>query len=380
MTGIGPLILAAEARREAIRRVATSEVGARLADPLRARWLPLPDAARPDGVAAAVDGTGHAVSLSTGAHLVVAMAVAIGPAPVGRIEVADVEALPARYDDAAAASARDLLMRSLETAAAREAVARAPGPGGGATTVWIDGSLHADLAHMAGGPTAARWGGGAERAGALLQATRDLHLSAEAHGVKLIGLAKTQRASVLAHALELEVGGGDAPALDDPPADGGPVARARDGEVLAAMPDGWSWPLVLDAAQFPPVEPGAAAILAPVPAIVTTYVRPHPADLPLRLDVPAWCLGLPERIGRPGPPAPARWLPDPSRMRPFVAEVMARYGGVGAHNGPLHVVDRVVRLPRRELETVILPVIARAVGVPLTSLGVDRGRRRFILD
>jgi hypothetical protein len=67
-------------------------------------------------------------------------------------------------------------------------------------------------------------------------------------------------------------------------------------------------------------------------------------------------------------------------MQPFVAEVMARYGGVLAHNGPLHAVDRLVRLSRRELELVIMPVIARTVGVPPSALGVDRGRRRFLLD
>ena len=374
MSAIGHVVRAAEANRDAIRRVATSEVGARLVPPLRARWLPLPPASPERRLGVGVDGTGHAVSLATGAHLVVSMASALGPEPVGRIDLAEVEALPARYDDAAASSARDLLMRSLETAAAHEALRRAAGVVAGArTTIWIDGSLHGDLAHMAGGPAVARWGGAADRAGALLVATRALHLDAVACGARLLGLAKTQRAAVLVNALEAEA----------PPGLGGPGERPRDGEVLAAMPDGWSWPVVLDAGQFPSPDPAAMAILESCPAIVTTYVRPHPADLPLRLDVPAAALGLPDRLGRPSRPGTViapRWLADPDLMRPFVAEVTAAYGGIIVHNGPLYAIDRLVRLTRRDLETVVLPAIARAAGVPASALGVDRGRRRFILD
>lgn len=387
MNGLGAIIRAAEARREVVRQIATAEIGAEFANALRARWLPLPDAAFSSlRDAVAVDGTGHAINLATGAHVIVAMAIALGPAPVGRIDLVEVEALPARFDDAAAASARDLVMRALETESAIEALRRASAHGSAdRTTVWVDGSLYADLAHMAGGPSVVRWGGAAERAGALISATRDLHLGAESTGVHLLGLAKTQRAAVLGPALP-------ATSLALGPAAIGPnrmrhgqgdIGRPRDGEILAGMADGWSWPLLLDARQFPSIEAEAASVLADCPAIVTTFIRPHPADLPLRLDVPASALGLQHRVGKSthsGETEPANWLPDPGVLRPFVAEVMARYGGVLAHNGPLHAVDRLVRLPRRDLETVVLPAIARAVGVSPALLRVDRGRRRFLLD
>ena len=384
MNGIGAIIRAAEARRDAIRRVATSEAGAHLAGALRKRWLPLPS---PDlealRDAVAVDGTGHAVGLATGAHLIVALAVAIGPHPVGRIDLAEVEALPARFDDAAASSARDLVMRALEADVALQALRRSIDEGSvDRTTIWSDGSLYADLAHMAGGPSVVRWGGGAERAGALIRATRDLHLGAERAGAWLVGLVKTQRANVLGPALTTAPDHERATTIGSW-ASPGDAGRPRDGEILAAMPDGWSWPLLLDARQFPAVEAEAASILADCPAIVTTYIRPHPADLPLRLDVPASALGLPDRVGtapRHGEQEPGAWVADPDAMRPFVAEVMGRYGGVLAHNGPLHAVDRLVRLPRRDLELVVLPAIARAVDVASASLGVDRGRRRFLLD
>jgi hypothetical protein len=386
MNGIGAIVEAARARRDDIRRVAESEVAAHLSQALRARWLSLPHPApAPLRDAVAVDGTGHAVGLATGAHLIVSMAIALGPAPVGRVELAEVEALPARFDDAAASSARDLVMRALETQAALESVRCAVAHGtAGHTTVWIDGSLFGDLAHMAGGPSVVRWGGGAERAGELLRATRDLHRIVEVADARIVGLAKTQRASILGPALApVATGVDDSIAGTVPQVDHGDAGRPRDGELLAAMPEGWSWPLVLDARQFLAVDDGAASIAAECPAIVTTYIRPHPADLPLRLDVPAWSLGLPERIGRAprhGETEPANWLADPTVMLPFVAEVMARYGGILAHNGPLHAVDHLVRLPRRDLETIVLPAIARAVGVPASSLTVDRGRRRFILE
>ena len=387
MTGLGAIIRAANARRNAIREVASSAIGANLACALRARWLPLPPPMPSSrDIAVAIDGTGHSVGLSTGAHLIVALAIALGPEPIGRIDRADVEALPARFDDASAASARDLIMRALETETALEALRRVMASNSGSrSTIWVDGSLFADLAHMAGGPTVVRWGGGAERAGALLRATRDLHVEAERAGAYLIGLAKTQRASLLAPVL-----GANQPEYGAPPVavtltDPSDIAehRARDGEILAAMPEGWSWPLLLDARQFPAIQAEAATILNDCPAIITTYIRPHAADLPLRLDVPASALHLPHRVGVRSPhaqPDPATWLPEPDAMAPFVAEVMARYGGVLAHNGPLHAVDRVVRMSRPDLELVVVPTIARAVGVHPSALGVDRGRRRFLLD
>jgi hypothetical protein len=42
-------------------------------------------------------------------------------------------------------------------------------------------------------------------------------------------------------------------------------------------------------------------------------------------------------------------------------------------------VDRLVRLPRRELELRYLPICARVAGLPANALAVDRGRRRFLI-
>jgi hypothetical protein len=122
-------------------------------------------------------------------------------------------------------------------------------------------------------------------------------------------------------------------------------------------------------------------MLGGCPAIVSTYVRPHPADLPLRLDVPASAVGFDDRL-LPAAASASRtwpaWVPDPIVMRPIVLAALAAYGGMSVYNAPLYAVDRLVRLPRRELELRFLPVCERVAGLRPGSLGVDRGRRRFL--
>jgi hypothetical protein len=287
------------------------------------------------------------------------------------------EVLPARFDDAQAASARDLLMRSLEAFVASEAAGAVVEEGlAGESILWVDGSLYADLSHMAGAPGQVRWGGGVERAGTLMRTTAALLHLAEQSDLWLVGIGKTQRAGFLTDALSAAQGGPQAP--PDGRADLG-EDRLGDGELLAVAPAGWSWPLILDGTRFPLLSTAAATALRDCPAIVSCYLRPHPADLPLRVDIPASAVGLDDRLL---PLDPARswpaWVPDPEAVRPVVEAVLASYGGVRAYNAPLYAVDRLVRLSRREVELRILPICARVADLPPDALSVDRGRRRFI--
>jgi hypothetical protein len=373
---LGPVIKAARARAEEMRRaLGTAELAA-WRSVLAPRWLPLP----PTGngtprhrsrrrLNVAVDGTSHTVQLSNGAHFILAAAAATGPPPFRQRDRADLEILPARFDDAQAASARDLLMRSLESFVASEGAGAIVQEGLAPESIlWVDGSLYADLSHMAGAPGQVRWGGSVERAGTLLRTTAALLHLAEGSDLWIVGIGKTQRAGFLADALSA-------------PGPGGPLlgeGRPGDGELLAVAPVGWSWPLILDGTRFPILSSAAAEALRDCPAVVSCYLRPHPADLPLRVDVPASAVGLDDRLLPPqARPWPA-WVPDPGAVRPVIEAVLASYGGVRAYNAPLYAVDRLVRLSRREVELRILPMCARVAELPLDSLTVDRGRRRFI--
>ena len=150
----------------------------------------------------AVDGTSHTVQLSNGAHFILARRRCHRPPPFRQRDRADLEILPARFDDAQAASARDLLMRSLEAFVASEAAGAVVEEGLAAEAIlWVDGSLYADLSHMAGAPGQVRWAGGVERAGTLLRTTAALLHLAERNDLWLVGIGKTQRAGFLTDAL-----------------------------------------------------------------------------------------------------------------------------------------------------------------------------------
>src|SRR5207248_3358523 len=131
------------------------------------------------------------------------------------------------------------------------------------------------------------------------------------------GVGKTQRASFLYQALAAGAGA--------PPEDTA-AGHPCDGELLDAAPTGWSWPLVLDSRHFPRTTAEAQETLAHCPAMLSFYLRPHPADLPLRVDVPAGAAGLGDRLlpamlGEEGSPWPA-WVPDPAAVEPIVPAVL----------------------------------------------------------
>src|SRR5688500_19027585 len=169
---LAPVIRAARQRRTQLQASLGVAQLAAWRSMLAPRWLGLPvvspgPRARPIDVA--VDGTSHSVQLHNGAHFILAVAAAHGP-DYCRDERADMEILPARYDDSQASSARDLLMRSLEAFTATQAAACLSDRGeANRGVLWVDGSLFADLAHMAGAPEKVRWGAGIERAGRLLE-------------------------------------------------------------------------------------------------------------------------------------------------------------------------------------------------------------------
>jgi|GEM_PF-1042074 len=397
---LAPVLDAARKRGESIRKaLQPAQLAAWHSILLSQWWLPLQEQGTANGRAngtagrrlhVGVDGTSHSIELSSGAHFILAAAAAAGPEPVCQRTAADLEVIPGRYELSDAATARDLMMQVLEAMVAGEAAGAIHEAGHSETAiVWLDGSLHSSLVHLAGSPgplfeerslegegRRTRWDRNADRALHLLRARASLLSHAERSGLWVVSVAKTQRASFLFDALATTPGG----------LTRGADERAADGELLAAMPVGWSWPVVLDGRRIAgaaALPPAAREALAACPAMISFYVRPHAADLPLRVDMPAFLAGLPDRW-LPGPGSEDQretgpWLPDPELVRPVLEAVLHSYGGIHAYNAPLFAVDRLVRLSRREVETRYLPICARAIGVDPRLLAVDRGRRRFLL-
>src|SRR5688500_6210383 len=122
---LAPVIRAARIRRTQLQASLGVAQLAAWRSMLAPRWRPLPAplaGPRERTVDVAVDGTSHTVQLANGAHFILAVAAAHGPAYC-RDERADMEVLPARYDDAQASSARDLLMRLMEALTSLQAAA-----------------------------------------------------------------------------------------------------------------------------------------------------------------------------------------------------------------------------------------------------------------
>ncbi len=337
----------------------------------RERWYPLPAVAQNRSLLYAADGSGHVAALNSGFYIVVAQAFLAGPTEDDSVAEVDLEIADARRSATDVSSLRDLMMRRLEAQVALETARRIERPQ--ESVLLLDGSLYAELTHLSlsygwgvtfglglnGGRAAATQPGRVEQT---LEAYVRLSRWSAEQGLLVMGVAKTTRAQFMARLLV---------ASEGLPTDEG---RPSDPELLYRWltGTGYSHPILLGADELGgiPLQPEAEELLAECPAMVSCYVRPAPNDDPLRIDVPASAVGL----GASFQALEQAWVPDPRAMEPIVALVRAMYGGHTVHNAPLYKVDRKVRLSRRTVEQVYLPVLARIANVPLA---VDRSRRRF---
>ena len=336
----------------------------------RERWYPLPALAQDRSLLYAVDGSGHVAALNSGFYIVVAQAFLAGPTEADTVAEVDLEIYDARRSATDVSSLRDLMMRRLESQVAMETAQRIERPQ--ESVLLLDGSLHAELTHLSpsygwgvtfglgldGERTAATQPGRVEQT--LEDYVRLSRWSAE-QDLLVMGVAKTTRAQFMARLLEQE----------GLPTDEG---RPSDPELLYRWltGTGYTHPTLLGATELGgiPLQPEAEELLEQCPAMVSCYVRPAPNDDPLRIDVPASAVGRGDSFQA----LEQAWVPDRRAIEPIVALVLALYGGHTVHNAPLYKVDRKVRLSRRTVEQVYLPVLERIANV---SLSVDRSRRRF---
>lgn len=111
--------------------------------------------------------------------------------------------------------------------------------------------------------------------------------------------------------------------------------------------------------------------LKELPAIVSFHVLPDRRDSPLRIDVPAFCLGISKKFHEVGWPEPIK--EDISRVLSVVA---TGYAGLEHHNIWLWKVDREVKFHRREFDEMYLSKFKEIVGVSLNAR--DYRRVRFV--
>lgn len=106
------------------------------------------------------------------------------------------------------------------------------------------------------------------------------------------------------------------------------------------------------------------------PAIVMFHLIPSPNEQPLRIDIPANCLGLNDKIMDV---APYRFI-KASLVENIVQQLVDDWGGTDVYNALLYVVDREVRLEKDVVDKVYRSVLSRELDLPIMY---DRNTRRF---
>lgn len=335
----------------------------------------------------AADGSEAVRHFSNGLSLVVAQALLVGPGV--EAPIVEVRFVPSHVPETALSRFRGLLMRSLEVRVALEHARRLRD-----AVLCLDGSLQTPLPHLI---FPLREIPGEESLPfQVLDDYLELFEVCRANGILLLGVAKTTSASFLTEALwRLQ---DDSEALPAETADErlGERAFPTDSEVLYRFAEGpgFSHPLLLgskamghrwrlvadgrtadaqgldDEAEEDGRDPGRLERLARAPAIVAFHVRLRAGEEPMRVDVPASCLGLPDRLCD----LYTRWAPV-AAVEPVLRQVRGGYGGSSVYNSALYVADRLVRLSQNLVDGPYLSMIREALG---QYVQYDRSRRRFL--
>ncbi len=106
------------------------------------------------------------------------------------------------------------------------------------------------------------------------------------------------------------------------------------------------------------------------PAVVMFHMIPKANAQPMRIDIPANCLGYINKIMEVNPFD----FIKPETVEPIVGQLVADFGGRDVYNALLYIVDREVRLGGKAVDTVYKSVLGKEMGVPLDY---DRSSRRF---
>jgi hypothetical protein len=106
------------------------------------------------------------------------------------------------------------------------------------------------------------------------------------------------------------------------------------------------------------------------PAIVMFHIIPSLESQPLRIDIPACCLGINKKIMDVGPFGFINY----NTVDRVVEQIVIDFGGRDVYNALLYIVDREVRLGAKPVDQVYRSVLSRELGIPIEY---DRSSRRF---
>ncbi|MFX1474731.1 MAG: DNA double-strand break repair nuclease NurA [Promethearchaeota archaeon] len=110
-----------------------------------------------------------------------------------------------------------------------------------------------------------------------------------------------------------------------------------------------------------------------LPAFVTVCVKLSFQDTPLRIDVPASTLGLPDRMT--DLKEPKILDPPPDKLMQALALLQAEYGGLDLYNVWLVQADQEARLPERDVTNLYEPLIEKELRISLSPLRRERRAR-----
>ncbi len=330
---------------------------------IRDHWAPLP-ATQPARPACAVDGGLGQVDLANGCGLVVAQALALGSRGQELSSLA-LELLPPAAGQATAARLADLLLKREELRLAARLIAEGHLARG--DLLLLDGALHGLLPQLyplrldEELPLP-------DYPQAVLEAYLQLLTLAREAGVDLLAVAKSSRQTVHLQVWGEAQGAGARPALPGGWSDASLLQRHTQDA------PGFSRPVLLGSHGFAggSLDILARADVAASAAIASGYVRLAPWEELLRVDLPAHQAGDPRCLAD----VEAELLPGGAdALAPFVAQLVADWGGEQVYNVLLYATDQAVRLSRRTLVGTYLPLVADQLG---QALQPDRSSRRFL--
>jgi hypothetical protein len=246
------------------------------------------------------------------------------------------------------------MRQNLEVRLAREFARKIPT----GSILYLDGALYGTLPQLFPLDGVPR-----DFASDILQNYRDLFDQCQARNISLISIAKTNREPLFSEILQkyeqIE-----------------PIQEISDSALFDEWTDrkaGFVTPVLLGQRSF---SSGAKTLLLEganlksAPAIISFFIRFSDFEEPLRIDVPAFCVGRNERLGDLD-----ERLMDKAAVEPIVRLLLDDYGGIEVYNALAYVVDREVRLSKQKMYEIYLPMVADILG---EEMRVDRSEARFV--